>query len=1312
MTKTFRKSLLIALALLCVLGTVIVLALSSAAAASPVEATAVTYEQQGAVPLPTGEKYADPNGKYYGSLSALAENYTKTYIVAMQKQLGGSHYAYTEGVSDDFGSGYPSNEAVFRSGSKLVKLILTPDGNGGVTSSQVVLLSKASGVIRDPDVSPDGKKVVFSMKTAQTTDDYHLYIYDLARATTTQITFGQGVSDTEPKFLADGSIVFSSSRDEQRVDCWYTVVSNLYKCDADGSNIRRLGYDQVHTTYPTVTSDGRILYTRWDYNDRNQMYIQAVFQMNPDGTGQTELYGNDINWPSTLLHTREVYGSRNKYVTIISGHHVDQGGQIAFINLDKGANNPDAIEFLFSSEYQRRNASQDKEMMTGYVYKYPYAINENELLYAKTANSSSFSGGFAKSGTVFNIYYCNLKTGEETLVLQGDTTYPASQIVPVIERNIYEKESTVNYGDTTSTYYVSNVYEGQGLPGIEPGSIKYIRVVALDFRAYSIGAIANVALTYNGIYYAGADPHTPVGSGYTSWDVKDVIGLATVYEDGSALFSVPSETPVFFQLLDEDYNLVQSMRSWSTLQRGEVFSCVGCHEQSGTTPISTGRVTMAMKAGVQQLAPDLWMDEDPATYEADTHETGFSYLETIQPILDANCVSCHTNMSKAYTATGTASTENYTELFPLGSYWYYKITSSSLPASTFSVANYSTTGYTYGRAAFGTAGDARAPSVCNSPSVDWSSGYGYFEREFTLTAEQASEGLVIYWQYDENPVVYVNGQQVLTKGAGVYISAPKMEPLTIPANLLKTGTNVIAVRLENKLGGRYFDLGLYSTYTGGSTETGPISLTSERIYGNREKMYYPVSYLVLTGSKLDGDYYSGNWRTNPYLNWIPAISQSEILTPYQFGSASSEILKLLRNESSVWPDHPEVHLTEQEIAAFSCWIDLAVPMRGEYSEEGKYSSNDYRVVEELTHKQDFYNTLDAVTKDILGGIRDNEKSLTVSYVTSTGVTNSATGTGLVNLYLAKAYAANSRFEITLPSGEHYVWFSFNSRVKPQLLYAPEGTVTLTLTNNIITSLPAHVKNYTKNNIYVWLPTEEELKGEYNLAYTPFAGSQSAGVTVTASSTYDTTTQFLPMNGVDGFCNNRGHGYYPVQSWGPTENPSNLTYTVNFGRKVTVDHLVLYIRADFDATKPGYAGGDHDTYLTSLRAMFFDGNGQMVGSQTFNDLEKTYDGQLLQLDAPVECESVRLGSFVKNQPTWFAITELEAYGTNVLDEEEILPGDVNGDGLVSIQDVTALLMAIANGNTEQIVARNADVNGDGVLSIQDVTAILQIIAYGG
>ena len=53
----------------------------------------------------------------------------------------------------------------------------------------------------------------------------------------------------------------------------------------------------------------------------------------------------------------------------------------------------------------------------------------------------------------------------------------------------------------------------------------------------------------------------------------------------------------------------------------------------------------------------------------------------------------------------------------------------------------------------------------------------------------------------------------------------------------------------------------------------------------------------------------------------------------------------------------------------------------------------------------------------------------------------------------------------------------------------------------------------------------------------------------------------------------------------------------------------------------------------------------------------------------------------------------------------IPGDVNGDGIVSGADVTALYNVLLDN---AIVAGNADVNGDGVVSGADVTALYNLL----
>jgi hypothetical protein len=71
------------------------------------------------------------------------------------------------------------------------------------------------------------------------------------------------------------------------------------------------------------------------------------------------------------------------------------------------------------------------------------------------------------------------------------------------------------------------------------------------------------------------------------------------------------------------------MRSWSTLMPGEIFGCIGCHENKNEA-VANKAVTMALKKGVKPLNPFY-----------DITGKGFSFPKMIQPIFDAKCVKCH-----------------------------------------------------------------------------------------------------------------------------------------------------------------------------------------------------------------------------------------------------------------------------------------------------------------------------------------------------------------------------------------------------------------------------------------------------------------------------------------------------------------------------------------------------------------------------------------------------------------------------------------------------------------------------------------------
>jgi mono/diheme cytochrome c family protein len=110
--------------------------------------------------------------------------------------------------------------------------------------------------------------------------------------------------------------------------------------------------------------------------------------------------------------------------------------------------------------------------------------------------------------------------------------------------------------------------------------------------------------------------------------VKRIEGYAPVNGKGSASFRAPANLPLQLQALDESGMAVMTMRSFIYLQPGENLSCVGCHEQRASSPPRAHQVAIP---DVAELTP-------PA---GPRYPGGFSYMKSVQPVLDRHCISCH-----------------------------------------------------------------------------------------------------------------------------------------------------------------------------------------------------------------------------------------------------------------------------------------------------------------------------------------------------------------------------------------------------------------------------------------------------------------------------------------------------------------------------------------------------------------------------------------------------------------------------------------------------------------------------------------------
>ncbi len=802
--------------------------------------------------------------------------------------MGGSHYAYTEGQSD------AQAERNFRPGTALC--VLEMDGIYGKVRT---LIDDPKGVIRDPDVSFDGKRLLFAWKKSDRGDDYHLYEMNVATRKVRQLTSALGCADYEPAYMPNGDIVFNSTRCVQIVDCWWTEVSNLYTCDKDGRHMRRLSFDQVHTNYPTLMEDGRVIYTRWDYSDRGQIYPQGLFQMNPDGTTQTEFYGNNSWFPTTIMHSRGIPGTQ-KVIAVLSGHHSRQRGKLAIIDPAKGRQENSGVQ-LIAPVRNTKAVHVDAYGQGGEQFQYPYPLTETDFM----VTFCPVGGGRRSRGLLFAIYAMDIDGRRE--LLASDPRRPCNQPVPLAPRKTPPaRPSMVDYSKDTGTYYMQDIYVGPGLKGIPRGTIKRLRVIELSFRAAGVGSNGNSGPA------GGALVSTPVSINNGSWDVKIVHGDAKGYEDGSASFVVPARKPLYFQALDAKGHMVQTMRSWSTLQPGEYASCVGCHEHKNSAP-SVSEPMMAMKAGPQKLKPFYGPPR------------GFSFVKEVQPILDRHCIKCHNGGTRVADGGVTIDLKKAQVISPLEAKWQYTM---QAPPAGWEKPGFDSSKWKTGRAGFGTKGTPGG----NIHDL-WNTRAIWMRRTIKIPKSLNDRKLAFIFCHDEDVEVYINGvQATCAKG---YVTNFKTAPISRNvASTLKAGRNVIAVHCRQTGGGQFIDVAIYDTAPLKKPETSvakaktkkAFSLLGRQTVDGRAKRRWSDSYLALTK----------RGRINKLVNWVSAQSTPSMIPPYHAGAARSGLIKMLEK------GHNDVKLSQEEMDKIACWIDLLIPYCGDYYEANAWNSGEMR----------------------------------------------------------------------------------------------------------------------------------------------------------------------------------------------------------------------------------------------------------------------------------------------------------------------------------------------------------------------------------
>ena len=477
------------------------------------------------------------------------------------------------------------------------------------------LVEAPQGIVRDPEVHFSGEKIVFSMRR-DIQDDYHIYEVNADGTALRQLTFEGGVSDIDPLYLPDDSIVFSSTREPKYCMCNRHIMCNLFRMDADGGNIHQIGKSTLFEGHGALMPDGRILYDRWEYVDRNFGDAQGLWTINPDGTNPAVYWGNNTPSPGGVIDARVIPGTE-RIACILGSCHDRPWGALAIIDRRLGLDGRAGIVRTWPADAVNRanttsNDAWDTFMGVNPRYEDPYPLDDEYLLCSRMTGQ----------GEQMGIYLVNTQGDEVLLHVEGPGCYDpmvlGSRSRPAVI------PSRRDFRNEDGYFYVVDVYEGTHMAGVKRGAVKYLRVVESPEKRFWANS-----------WWSGQGVHCP-GMNWHDFNNKRILGTVPVEEDGSAHFAVPSDRFVYFQLLDENKMMVQSMRSGVHVQSGERTGCVGCHEERRAAPgVGAGKTSLAVRRAPSELKG--WHGKARL----------FDYQAEVQPVFDGQCMRCHDYGGKA-----------------------------------------------------------------------------------------------------------------------------------------------------------------------------------------------------------------------------------------------------------------------------------------------------------------------------------------------------------------------------------------------------------------------------------------------------------------------------------------------------------------------------------------------------------------------------------------------------------------------------------------------------------------------------------------
>ncbi len=501
------------------------------------------------------------------------------------------------------------------------------------------------GSFLSPDVSYDGKSILFAYvectgdrRHRHHTDPtqghraegraYHIFKVNADGSDLVQLTDGTW-NDFSPCWLPNGRIAFISERRGGYLRCGRVCPTyTLYDMAADGSDIRCLSVHETNEWDPSVTHDGRLVWTRWDYVDRHGCTAHMPWLTSLDGLDPRPIHGNYAprqTRPDMELNVRAIPGS-HRFVATAAPHHGQAFGSLVVID-------PHVLDDDAMAPVKRLTPDVGFPESQGGTESFGWAWPLSENYYLCAYDAAMEVPGLENKG-IYGIYLVDAFGNKE--LLYRDPQIASMSPVPQRPRPMPPAPRTLAIDDALKSNPATR-HLASAVPAVQPDEATVAVMNVYDSRYTwppdgKIKALRVIQLLPMTVP-SGAPPHETGArlpeAGDSVVPTRAVLGTVPVEDDGSAHFVVPAYKEIFFQALDERGLAVLSMRSATQTRAGERLMCQGCHTALSNSPPLPKGTPLALGRSPSRIQPDV------------DGSNPFSYPRLVQPVLDKHCTSCH-----------------------------------------------------------------------------------------------------------------------------------------------------------------------------------------------------------------------------------------------------------------------------------------------------------------------------------------------------------------------------------------------------------------------------------------------------------------------------------------------------------------------------------------------------------------------------------------------------------------------------------------------------------------------------------------------